>query len=257
MITLCATDCGRPIPDTTYVCPSCGDRLQVLLTLVPGILNDLEDVVRRQVRFTTGTSGKTSERPLPYNPAAAESRTVLTGTLTFWAASVAEIRGVDLPDDLPGFLSAQVGWLRAQATGAEAFDELTSAIVQARRVTDRPADKRYAGPCTALVEAGECRTDLYARDTGDSVTCRECGTEYPLTERRAWLLEQAEDRLLPAAEMARAVDGLGVPVSAATIASWKRRGRITVHPGPGVDLFRVGDVRALVEANARRRGDVA
>lgn len=267
---LCAVDERRPVPDMAFICPDCGSRLTRLLDLVPGILDDLDDVIRRQVRFTTGAGPRSGERPLPYNPAGAESRTVLIGTLTFWAASVAEIRGQLLPADHAAYLVGQVDWLRAQATGAEAFDEITTAIVQARRATDRPADRRYAGPCTAGIPVvstvtgdplgydRECGADLYARETGDTVTCRECGAEYPLAERRAWLLEQAEDRLLPAAELARAVDGLGVPVTASTIASWKRRKRITVHPGPhGEDLYRVGDVRELVDANARRRGDVA
>lgn len=265
--------CDRPVPDTSFVCPRCGDRLGQLLDAVPGIGDDLDDVIRRQVRFAESHGGRSQERPLPYNPAASESKAVLVGTLTFWAAAVSEQRGHPMPDvtlaALGPYLAGSVPWLRAQAAGPDAFDEITTAVRQARSVTDRPAERRYAGPCTAGVpmyspvdgaELGyerECGTDLYAREQGDTVTCPECGTEYPLAERRAWLLEQADDQLLPARELARAIDGLGVPLTAAVVAGLKRRGRIIPHgtTPDGRDLFRVGDVRAVVQANAARRGD--
>ncbi len=159
------------------------------------------------------------------------------------------------------FLAGQIDWLRAQAAGPDAIDELTAAVRTAERATDRPADRRYAGPCTADVELdgirlGTCGTDLYALPGRDTITCPTCNTQVPVTERRAWLLEQAEDRLLPVTEMARAVDGLGVPVNRDTIKSWVRRGQLVSRgaTGTAVALYRVGDVLDLVRAGARRRG---
>jgi hypothetical protein len=273
---LCALEgCQRSLDDTAFVCRGCTDRLTRLLEAVPGITRDLDDVIRRQVRYTNGARvHATSERVLPFNPAGSESRQVLIGTLIYWATQVAEIRGAELPErwghqppKLGPWLANHTGWLRAQSAGPEAFDELTTAITQARRTTDRPPEKRYAGPCTAAVvdEAGlhrpvtECGTDLYARETGDQVTCPACGADYDLHERRAWLLEQAADQLLPARELSRAVDGLGVPINRNTLDSWRRRGRLTSHghTPDGHDLYRVGDVVTLARAAAQRRGDIA
>lgn len=280
MSSTCALDnCDREIDDTAFICRGCTTRLTQLLNAVPGITGDLNDVIRRQVRYTNGARVRTTtERVLPYNPAGSESRQVMVGTLIYWATQVSEIRGRTLPErwghnppTLGPWLAHHTGWLRAQSAGPEAFDELTNAITQARRTTDRPPERRYAGPCTAPIPMvsqvtgdplgydRECGTDLYAREHGDTVTCPECGADYPLTERRAWLLEQAADQLLPARELSRAVDGLGVPINRNTLDSWRRRGRLTSHghTPDGHDLYRVGDVVQLARAAAERRGDIA
>lgn len=301
----CQNDtCTRPVPDTSFICPGCGARLRAALERIPddvtlpglvrvdaqnpragmrraidggrtvyGIASSLEQAIQRQTRTRQERTEEhgpltAAETALPYDPAASEVRTVLDGTLTFWAAAISEQRGLDVHDwtiaGLAAFLAGQVEWLRAQTAGADAFDELGSAIRQAERATDRPADRRYAGPCTTLVEPlVACGTDLYAREGRDTVTCPACATEYPLAERRAWLLDLAADRLLPVTELARAVDGLGVPVSRDTVKSWVRReqlvarGHISGWQGRQVAIYRVGDVVALVEAAARRRGALA
>lgn len=262
----CALEgCDRPVPDTAYVCPRCGDRLIPLLNAVPGILDDLDDVIARQVRFTTGGTRSSDERPLPYNPAGSDSRHVLVSTLLVWAQLISEQRGIIPtswdPAALGPWLAGHVDWMRAQAAGPEAMAELDAAVRQARRTTDRPADRQYAGPCTQEVELhgvvlGTCGTDLYTRPGRETVTCQHCGTEYPLRERRAWLLDQAEDTLLPAKEISRAVDGLGVPISLDTIKSWVRRKQLAAHgkTPAGVATYRVGDVLTLVREGARRRG---
>lgn len=242
---------------------------------VYGIASSLDHVIAHQVRvgrdITDPTPLAISETPLPYNPAASEVRSVLVSALVFWTAAVSEQRGTPVDDWTPAgmatWLAAQVDWMRAQDAGPDAFDELTAALRQAERATDRPADRRYAGPCTTLwpvipfVEATQpCGTDLYAHDHRDTVTCPTCDTEYPIEARRAWLLEQAHDRLLPAGELCRAVDGLGVPVSRDTVKSWVRRdqlvarGHVVGYLGRQVAIYRVGDVLDLVEAAARRRG---
>lgn len=271
--TPCAIDtCDRPVPDTCFVCPGCGDRLATLLGEVPGILDDLDDVIARQVRFTTGTTRGTDDAPLPFNPAGSDARYVLASTLRVWARLIAEQRGTAptswQPAALGPWLAGQVEWLRAQAAGTEAVGELDTAIRQARRVTDRPADRQYAGPCTAVVPdedglATACGLDLYARPGADTVECRACGTAYPLAGRRAWLLRQAEDVLLTAPDIARAVDGLGVQVSPKTVESWVRRGQLvargrTVLPdGRSAATYRVGDVLDRVHGAAARRRLVA
>jgi predicted RNA-binding Zn-ribbon protein involved in translation (DUF1610 family) len=304
-VSVCAIEtCNRPVPDTSFICPPCGARLRAALERVPddvtppgmvsdgrggmrqatdggrtvyGIASSLVHAIQRETRVARDTDDATPyairEMPLPYDPGASEILAVLADTMTFWAISIADQRGVDYPaanpEALSWFLAGQVDWLRAQHAGAEAFDELNAAIRAAERATDRPAERRYAGPCTAMYDPSNdgreqvCGTDLYAREGRDQVACPTCGTEYPLTARREWLRELAAERLLPAAELCRAIDGLGRPVSLNTFKSWVKRdqliprGHIPGYLGREVAIYRVGDVIALVEAAAARREAMA
>jgi predicted RNA-binding Zn-ribbon protein involved in translation (DUF1610 family) len=297
---ICAIEtCDRPVPDTSFVCPPCGARFRAQLERIPdeltlpglvalpdgttrraidggrtvyGIASSLDQVIARQTHTRPDRADERgplaiSETPLPYNPAASEVRTVLVGTLTFWAAAISEQRGLAIDDWTPAglatFLAGQVDWLRAQGAGADAFDELGSAIRHAERATDRPADRKYAGPCTQEIELdgvqSTCGTDLYARPDRDVITCPTCGTEVPVAKRRAWLLDLAQDRLLPVRELVRAIDGLGVPLSQKTIESWVQRKQLTAHgtvplpDGRTAKTYRVGDVLDRVQESALRR----
>lgn len=301
----CTLDtCDRPVPDTCFVCPQCGDRLRAALLRVPdetiepglvplprgghrratdggrtiyGIASSLDQVIARRTHTRPDRTDQPgpltiSETPLPYNPAAAEIRTVLTGTLTYWTAAISEQRGLPVDDWTPAgmatFLAGQIDWLRAQTAGPDAIDELSAAVRAAERATDRPADRQYAGPCTATIPdtdglAATCGADLYAHPGTDRVACRVCGTEYPLAERRAWLLEQAEDRLLPVRDLVRAIDGLGVELKQKTIESWVQRDRLVAHgtvplpDGRTAKTYRVGDVLDLVRESAARRRPIS
>ncbi|WP_263120840.1 hypothetical protein [Cellulomonas sp. RIT-PI-Y] len=265
-------DAAPPITDDRCVCPRCAATLRGLLTDLPGLFGDLDIARTRQARIGSGTTGHATVPPLPFALQPADARWVLATTLASWLDWVTAVRAHRPPatwreveDYLTTWRGGAISWLAAHPDGVQAIDELTAAIRNARAAIDRPADRQYAGPCTATVPdedglAVKCGTDLYAHPDTDTVTCRTCGTEYPLAARRSWLLEQAEDVLLPAREIARAVDGLGVPVSPETVKSWVRRGQLVAHgrvPVPGgrtAATYRVGDVLNLVHAAARRRG---
>lgn len=231
------------------------------------------------------------ESALPFDPRASEAAAMLLDTLTRWADLIAGARGLFRPLDtwtaLPAWLCGQVSWLRSAECGPEAVVKVRGAIRQARLVVDRPPDLVYVGPCSALVRTAPrvcgcgvdltdqagllavtcpgcarvfaprvCGADLYARPGRDvtEVACRECGARFPIGDRRAWLLEQAQDRLLPATELARAIDGLGVDVTPSAIWKWKERGRLVPHGADalGHPLYRVGDVMDLVDATVAR-----
>jgi hypothetical protein len=295
----CAVEtCARPVPDTSFVCPGCGDRLRDLLNeipdavlrplaavpytdhngirrtrtatdgakITPGIGTAIDQAVALMTRFGAGqaTAHTSNEQRLPFNPQAASDAYTLRSTLIFWAASIAEQRGVPMPattaSDLATFLVGQVDWLRAQAAGPDGFDELTAAIRNARRAIDRPADRRYAGPCTQEIEIDghqrKCGTDLYAWPGKDTITCPTCGTDVPVDERRAWLLEQTDGIVLTVAELERAIDGL----KRNTLKSWIARHRLKPHGGTRdgeTARYRVGDVRALMEAADARKERVS
>lgn len=114
------------------------------------------------------------------------------------------------------------------------------------------------GPCDAL--RAPCSAEVWVRagSAAGTVVCSGCGARHDIRQRRAWLLEQANEHLLPATELARAVDGLGVAVTPSTVRKWAERQRIVPRGhamirGRLLPLYRVGDVLDLVEGDARRR----
>ncbi|MEV7962387.1 hypothetical protein [Oerskovia paurometabola] len=261
----CALDCGREVPDTAYVCPSCGAAAVRLLQSVqdeliegppartiPGLATDLDTAITRETNF--GTTGAVGETPVLFNTSASEARTVLLSALATWTALIAEQRGLPHPayllHDLATFLEHQVTWLRAQPAGAEALDEITAALRNATRAIDRPADRKYAGPCTTA----DCDGEFIAYDNARLARCRECAAHVELTTRQEQLLTQAHDRLLTAPELEKALGGLGTEVKAKRIHEWCSRGRLTNRGTPDRPLYRVGDVRHLAALAAARRG---
>jgi hypothetical protein len=263
------------IADDRCVCPRCAATLRGLLTDLPDLFGDLDIARTRQARIGAGGTSHAAVAPLPFALAPADARWVLASTLLTWLDHVTEIRGHQLPatwSAAGAYLTGAVDWLAAHPAGADAIDELTAAIRNARRAIDAPGSRQYAGPCTAELPVipwapgfadVPCGADLYAAEDADTVTCRRCAAVYPVAARRSWLLEQAADLLLPWREIARAVDGLGVPISENTLKSWVRRKRLVGHgkvptqDGRLAETYRVGDVLDLVHAAAARHTPVA
>lgn len=145
------------------------------------------------------------------------------------------------------WLADQLRWLRYRPEAGEAFDELADACGLAERVVDRPAARWAAGTC----DCGEPLTPTAAAAT---VTCRGCGVVHDLEERKAWLLEQAEDVLGGAAWCASTLSRLGVICRAGAVRQWALRSRLAGHGSDanGRALYRLGDVRALAQDAIRR-----
>ena len=260
--------CKDTTPPGMLVCGRHADMLTDDLVDVPGLLLALEAAHGKQLHYSTTRAAplvlpEEEESPLPFNPKASEVAGLLVDTLTRWADLIARSRGLfrplNTPTALPVWLCSQVSWLRGAECGPEAVAKIRAVIRAARLVVDRPPDLAYAGPCggSLLDDDGllqVCTADLYARPGELQVTCRVCGTRYPLAERRKWLLAKTEDMLLPATELARAIDGLGVDVTPSAIWKWKERGRIVPHgtDPAGHPLYRVGDIMDLVNATAVR-----
>jgi hypothetical protein len=262
----CALNCGREVPDAAFVCPPCGTTTTRLLESVqdelipgppartiPGLATDLDTAITRETNFGTGGSAS-GEAPVLFNTSASEARTVLIGTLATWTALIAEQRGLPHPAyllrDLAAFLEHQITWLRAQAAGAEALEEITAALRNATRVIDRPADRKYAGPCTT----DGCDGEFIAYDQARLARCRDCAAHVELTARQTELLEQANDMLLTAPQLEKALGGLGTEVRAKRIHEWCARDRLTNRGTPDRPVYRVGDVRHLAALAAARKG---
>lgn len=125
---------------------------------------------------------------------------MLATTLVAWLGRVTAVRAHRPPAtwrEVEAYLTTwrgcAVDWLARHPDGAQDVDELTTGLCNARAAIDRPADRQYAGPCTAMVPTlddpeatdllRECGTDLYPRADAAVVVCGECGAEYDAAER--------------------------------------------------------------------------
>src|SRR5262249_9174657 len=106
----------------------------------------------------------------------------------------------------------------------------------------------FGGPTT-------CQTELYAPAGAEAIRCRDCGTDWPVAERRAWLLQHSRDYLLTAAELCRALPHLlGRPLNVKTVRTWATGGRLTERgrTDDGRPLYQVGEVTDLALRTAQR-----
>lgn len=262
--------CGRPTRDEAYCCDDCLQSLSVALGEVPWLDEELEVTISGQKGATyNGNTSRGAERPSPVHWGASEARGHLKALLVSWALfSVQEgVRNQspqqELPTDdlvaLSRWLLWRVDGLGLHDIGPEAVDEITSAVAHCHRLIDRPADKLYAGRCTGdLEEDGgiiECPEDLWVRVGSKDVTCRRCGTSWDVSDRRKWLLDQAEEVLATAVEISRAVSWLGTePLTADRVRQWATRDRIITrgHDRTGRPLYRVGDAIDLLAKSATK-----
>lgn len=253
-------DAAPHLPPDRYVCPACTGRLRALLTDLPGLMGDLDVALTRQARFTARVGSRAVEQRVPFAPPAADAMFVTRNAVLANVEWVAGIRGHAIPDTwstVAEYLDGALAWIAQHPDGAQVIDEVTAALVQARRAIDRPAERRYVGRCGALIETLDvdgtpepltCPQQLYAYADRADVTCPCCGTTWDVHARQDAMLAELRDHLLPAADIARAVDGLGVDLTVERIWQWKRRGVLapTTADGRGRPLYRVGDVLDVV-----------
>lgn len=277
--------CGRPLSGGA-ICSGCSKALEIAIGNISSYWCDLDTVKARQTRYGVAGGRFGAEKALPVdlrfldvsgdgtilqdaakNTVATWTRTVLDGRPAIHGPThpaclhitCNQARRSHTPADNVAaccrYLLGQVDWIRNQDWAPDMLDELDDLENQLRRVVDRPADREFMGPCD------ECREDLYARPGASSMDCRWCGRSHDLTERRAWLWEQALDMLATAAECARAISGHnGTPLNDATIRKWVERKRLTakgtqIVRGRLLPTYRVGDVAALVESmNQQKAG---
>lgn len=147
--------------------------------------------------------------------------------------------------DLLRYLADSTDWLahRGDGQAETAFDELEAIARLVESTVDTRDPGSYAGPCDI------CSLDMYARPGATIVRCRMCDVEYDLAPRRRKLLDKAKGKLATATDCARALTGVGVPVTAERIRQWVARGHL--KPA-GTDLqkkplYRIRDVLDLLE----------
>jgi hypothetical protein len=208
-----------------------------------------------------------------------------------WARVLHEATGIPWPGfatvaDVLVWLTDNAEAIRWHEAAAEAHHDLTDLHRRMQRAVDRAPSRVYAGPCgTRLDDGTGCDRPLYSSapphfDSEDDrtrwwrehpIVCdgyrppfdrsdgwapgdKGCGTEHDRGDRRAWMIAELEDRLLPLSLLQDTLPGLIGDLIQATppksvVAAWVRQGRLIARTViDGVEFFRGGDLVTLMIA---------
>jgi hypothetical protein len=162
------------------------------------------------------------------------------------------------------YLAHQFSWLVNQPWAPAMLDEFLNIEARLGRFVDRPADRWYAGKCSATDDSGNaCTVELYAQVDRGWIDCKACATRHDVATRRDFLLTEAQSYLVTATEAAGALlawtDYDGTEDNLIDrIRKWADRDRLAEH-GTVVDqkgrtrsLYRLGDVQQLLIGHAQR-----
>lgn len=270
MTATCATGCGRPSPETT-ICSQCAWELERDLGDVGAVGQhlsaELDVALSRQVRIGGGSGGRRSaEKPLPYDATSSEALAVLRSTLVGWVREIVDDSPwpADRLDSMAGWLLARMPVLVVHKAADEAFEEIGSAVANARRAVDRPVSRVFAGVCANVptqdgVTVGPpCDGRVYGRPGRSVALCEKCRHSHDVEARRQEMLDELDDRLFTAAEIATLGVYLGDAFDRARtrklINAWASRGLLDVRglSAAGDPRYRFGDVIERLYASLRR-----
>jgi hypothetical protein len=214
-------NCGATLTDQATICHACTGRLTADLATTPDLLAELDTTITRQARITAPAKGN-GDKPLPYDVGASAAATALRTALHGWARILHEETATPYPAGdaaVPAWLARHVDVIRLQEWAAEMAHDIKRAVDAGWRAVDRQEERYYAGPCGNQVNdpAGYyvCPTVLWVKLDQTQVTCRTCGGQWSVEDRRADLIASAEGKYLAAP-------------AAASLLSLMTRQRITV-----------------------------
>lgn len=250
-------NCGKPTRDDAYVCDDCLSDLARALGDVPWLVEQLDITLTkaRGVDYSAMGGSPSSERPLMLPFAAYEATNGLRQALVMWVRFCDEesIRHQSpknaLPADTLHAMSAWLLWrvdgLGLSDLGADAVSEITRAVGRAMQVIDRPAERKYAGPC-------ECGRDLYSKPGAKMTKCKGCEREYDVEAMVTWMRASVLGRLVTAHEGATLLGRFELPTAQKTIDSWHLKKRIVDHGrnAEGRWLYLIDDLLGLAARNA-------
>lgn len=243
------------------LCHADTSRLERDLGDVASIVADLDITLSRQAKIGSGgKSGKGgAHERFPIGMGAVDPRWVLENVLTTWIRDITgdtwrPALGTHPTQAAAAHLLIEIPAIRRHPAVEELVDEITDAIRLARRTVDRPAEQAFVGPCLAKFEDVTCTEDLYARPWSSHVTCKVCGITHEVADRRQWLLDQAEDRIVTVREAAQWVGMVGqIHVTEDRIRGYIRRGTLGTRSLPDDPIaIRLGDLLDLVAGVDRR-----
>jgi hypothetical protein len=186
-VSIPCPSCGCATPEGT-LCVEDSAALSAMLAAVPQLLEQLEVAISKQAKTAGGgKAGKgTAHLKSPVNWGVAAVRDALLVELALWGTDVLAIR--KRPD------------------AGRAVSGIGRAIKDAYRAIDRMQDRQYLGRCDVRPRTGHlCHAEIWAKPGAHQVTCSQCEHTHEVGERRAWLLQRAEDMLFTVKEASRYV----------------------------------------------------
>lgn len=270
MSGLSCLHCGAEITNGTALCKRCQTTTRISLENIASYHADLFSLGGRVTRLRTSRGGVSDPtgnavaRSEPEKDApdvlAAEARTTLHG----WVRSlVCDRPGVSWPKDtvsaMTACLARHLGSVATTEWAGEMVRELLDLELRLRKTVERGKGRWYAGICSALIEVdadGEalfCDRDLYAIPGTSYVRCPVCRTDHSVTDRRATLLAEARETLLPLSTIAQVCVTLlegepSVERLYQRIHKWTQRGDLEDYGVRVLDdrrahrVYRLGDV---------------
>lgn len=252
--------CSDRVPPGMTVCGVHADLLRNELAWLPELGRALEDAGIKAQRFSTARApshvvAASEESPVPFNSRALALSRRLLAEFTVAGDAIAKASGLHRPinafETLGPWLADQVSWIRSQPEGGEMVGFLLALLAEGWAAVDAPPELLYLSGCSV------CSAALYAERGALDVLCRSCGATFPVHELRRQLVARAEDRLLTASDMARAVTSLGTPVTPERIWKWAERGRllkrgVSVRGGRTLPIYLVADVLDLIKGDEVR-----
>ena len=255
------TACSQPAPDST-ICRHCQAQAAPHLRQIPWLTGQLTITLTRQARIGDRNGPRSTETPVVFHEGASTDLAIIRELLGRWASLVSEHRAViiDADNSLAGLSRWLLRWNGAAAQHPDAADyltELTHATRDAQRTIDRAPDMRCLGPC----DIDGCEAWLYVPMHATVAYCPspDCDAEYSVEDRRAWLLEQAVDQLLTAAQIADQLPWIaGVRIDRKLINKWSSRDQIHRYDPHHADKrqaprFRVGEVVDRIRTEAAEK----
>jgi hypothetical protein len=186
MTAKCVT-CSRTVRDYR-LCETCTGRLEQLIAELPALDRELELTETRQTAHGPRNGSRSAEKPVVFNPTAAQVRQDLRDTLTGWTADLPLSMGTLTVEGLSRRFLRHLPSIR-QWENADTFtDELGYAVRQGWKCVDRPKDRTRIHLCACLEPScpGELHAHIPVEDydphddtTHSRIVCTVCEVVYP------------------------------------------------------------------------------
>ncbi|TCO64929.1 hypothetical protein EV192_101713 [Actinocrispum wychmicini] len=147
-----------------------------------------------------------------------------------WDLRVEQLGDIDTTTaGLARWLLGHTTWIRTHPAAEDLHGQVINAYRAAMKVIDRPPAREYIGMCSAELEGQLCEVDLFASEDQDSVSCRGCGANWSVRDRRAWLSDAVDHQYLPPALVIAAVARHGYRLTMSMLRNYRARGRLTAY----------------------------
>lgn len=246
------------------LCASCEHALGVLLSHIPGVLEELDIALTKQAKLRPVKGAAAVDAvELPFNLSAAEAARDIRTMLLPWVRKVHLGTGAPYqPKTSTAALARGLwnyrAWLSEHHEAHLLLEDLKTVVEPVRAIIDTRVEKVFIGSCRSVVNAdGErqpvCPEHMYAPARNVEFTCGKCGTVHQIKSRQKQAIAAAENRVLPPQTIARALTRNGQALTAERIYNWSKRGLLAhaaIDRTTGRKLYRVGDVLDIMVAAA-------